>query len=302
MRGHPLLLLLVFSTSQAAPAFWRAGNAGVGRELVLAPETETETTTWSKTPESLPRLALRPGAMQGDGGGFVTSANFFENAANRERYGTSTGGRPYFRPALFWQELLPDGHVCDGGLEFRVNLATGINECRFPTGGVEMELDPERLATAFKQQTAIVRNSKARDDTACLSRQILSAATWGDAALVGRLLRTCWITEAVALPALAEAAARGFTEVVAILLAAGVKPASVVPERPGGKNSLHLACEAGQEATAMQLLEAMSTPAEVGAKSTDGSTFVDLLRAQDMGGIARRLTASLAGRQLDAAL
>jgi len=219
--------------------------------------------------------------------------------AARYSHGAAAGGRSFFRPALFWQELLEDGHVCDAGLEFKMNFETGKNQCRFPTKGMPIEDDAERLAAAVKAQTTVVPESQARDDTEVLSKKLLAAATWGDAELVARLLRTCWVTQSVALPALAEAAARGKEQVTAVLLRAGVDPARVVPGRPSGKNALHLACEAGQEATASLLLDArwMPNSAAVMRRTAAGFTFLELLRNQDMGSVARRLEAALTERQ-----
>lgn len=120
---------------------------------------------------------------------------------------------------------------------------------------------------------------------------LTTAATWGDAAEVGKLLRCCYITHQTALPALAGAASFGYVEVVRLLLQAGCSASATVPGRPGGKNALHVACDAGQEAAAVALVEAMASRSQFEAKDGGGLSAVELLREADMGGIARRLDA-----------
>ena len=204
-------------------------------------------------------------------------------------------GRSYFRPALFWQEIQA-GQLCDGGLEFNMGMGEeGVNKARLPCGDFDLESGgPERLAAAVAAHTVVVPESEARDDSETVSKMLTTSATWGDAAEVGKLLRCCYITQQAALPALAGAASFGYVEVVQVLLQAGCSPSAVVPGRPGGKNALHVAAEAGQEDAAAVLVEAMKTRAEFEAVDGGGRTAAALLRQADMGGICRRLEAKAA--------
>ena len=89
----------------------------------------------------------------------------------------------------------------------------------------------------------VVPETEARPDSETVSKLLATSAAWGNAAEVGKLLRCCYITGTAALPALACAASAGYVEVVELLLQAGCSPSAIVPGRPGGKNSLHVACD-----------------------------------------------------------
>lgn len=206
--------------------------------------------------------------------------------------GGGAGARVYFRPALFWQKVMPD-HVCDSGLDFRLGLEDGgVNRARFAAGDFELEAgEPARLQAAITAQTRVVPAGGERDDRGNVAAKLAAAATWGDAELAAEVIRTCYVTEAMALPCLAEAAAAGSEAVVALLLAAGAGPAAPIPGRPGLKTALHVACEAGCEATARLLVGALASAAELDTRDGSGHTALEALRRADMGGIARRLEA-----------
>lgn len=68
-----------------------------------------------------------------------------------------------------------------------------------------------------------------------------AAAAWGDEVLVRTVLETCWVTAALALPALAEAAKSGHEPVVAALIAAGADGTHPVSDAARGKSALHFA-------------------------------------------------------------
>jgi hypothetical protein len=194
----------------------------------------------------------------------------------------------YFRPALFWQTV-QSWHVADIGLEFKVNLSTGVNQCRFPNT-LNIEENECMLSEAKATATRLVRRVEGREDAAALSKRLRDAATWGDADLLTTLLRSCYVTQDVALPALAEASARGLAPIVDILIAAGVDAGEVIPEL--GKNAFHIACEAGQELVATSLLRSMQSLADVERRTAariGAKTGFELLRLNDLGGIARRL-------------
>jgi hypothetical protein len=171
---------------------------------------------------------------------------------------------------LFWQVIEP-GQVCDGGLDFNMNMGEeGVSKARLACGDFDLESgDPARLAAAVAAHTRVLPESEARDDAAAVSKLLATTATWGDAAEITKLLRVCYVTQIGALPALASAAEYGYAEVVQVLLQAGCSPSAIVPGRRGGKNALHVACEAGHETAVMVLLGAMKTQTEF--ETVDGS-------------------------------
>lgn len=91
----------------------------------------------------------------------------------------------------------------------------------------------------------------------------------------------------------------GHIAVVRVLLDAGVSPTTMVPGRPGGKNPLHIACEAGQEEAAMLLLGSTASLEAVAKPDGKGRAPAELLRQMDMAGIARRLETAAAVRFAD---
>lgn len=200
-----------------------------------------------------------------------------------------------FRPALFFQQL-QTWHVANCALDFRINLTTGVNEARFITE-VWFENIPERLANAKLEATKIVPDADARDDRAAVTKRITDAVAWGDTDQVRMILQTCYVTQACALPALGEAARRGFLDCLTILLNAGVSPSAIVASSASGKkNAFHIACEHGQEECASLLITFMKSMEEVeqSISCTDDGieiTAFELLRGGDMMGMARRLRA-----------
>lgn len=216
----------------------------------------------------------------------------------------------YFRPALFYQPI-QSWHIADSGLEFDLNMTTGINRGRFSTSTRLEDGDPARLEKSIADATKIVPDEQGRGDAAAVMRRITNAATWGDSDQLAYLLRACYVTQSSALPALAEATFRGFDHCVRILLDAGVSPSAPNPTNASGKNALHVACEHGQEACAALLISAMTSPEEVYKVTSSGESAFDFLRKNDLNGMARRLDAharshlhldSTAGGELDASV
>jgi GNAT superfamily N-acetyltransferase len=195
----------------------------------------------------------------------------------------------YFRPALFWQRVRP-WHVADAGLEFRMNFSTRVNEARFPCS---IKMPEARLAALRKEAARIVPDGEGRGDGAALEKRLCDAATWGGD--VAELLRTCYVTRAVAVAALVEAAARGQLGAVRALLAAAGDSRKLAFElHPKyGKNALHAAAERGEEEVLAALVRCAGDAADVYGvrEAAGGLTALGLLRARDMSGIARRVGA-----------
>lgn len=207
----------------------------------------------------------------------------------------------FLRAQLFYQVVQP-WHIADAGLEFKMDLGSGVNYARFPnTLDLNSPDNKEKLKVAVTSSTAIVEERSARGDSAAIQKRLASAATWGRAEELGYLLRSCYVTEADALPALAEAAMRGSAECVELLLQAGVSGCKPIPGSLSNKNALHIACENGQEECARAIIMNVADNDGVleGARSIcmvcrvgdNELTCFDLLRHRDFNGMARRLEA-----------
>ena len=226
-------------------------------------------------------------------------------------------GQMYFRPAIVYQELIPGAHVCDGQLEFKMNFTTGKNMARFGSGTIES--GSARHAEVLARQLTVVPDREARNDSAALGARLDAAASFGDADVVAHLVRTCYVTAALASRALAEASREGHEAAAEALIAAGADPCWQDATR-GGQTAVHAACLRGNEAVAALLLRAVSASggsggggggggnggaaqqeagmepgrarfALCGHTGVGGKSGEDLLREQDMGGAARRLGA-----------
>ena len=126
-------------------------------------------------------------------------------------------------------------------------------------------------------------------DEAEVTKALSQASTWGKAEAVRHLLTSCYCTPASALPALAEAASKGHTDVVAVLLEAKASPAGL----DHGKTAFHRAMEEGQEECARLLIDAMREREEAYIETPAGHTALDLARQQELGGCARRAEAHI---------
>ena len=202
----------------------------------------------------------------------------------------TSSSKCYFKAALYWQRVHA-WHVADAGLEFRMNFTTNVNEARFP-GGVNIENGPpERLAQMRARARKIVPDADGRDDSAALEKRLCDAATWGQHDKIGEILETCYVTRAVAVPALVEAASKGNVECVRELITADAGLAfDVYPKY--GKNAFHAAAERGHEEVLKLLVRCARNRAEIyGIKdSSRRLSAFGLLRANDMSGIARRVS------------
>lgn len=198
----------------------------------------------------------------------------------------------YFRAQLFYQTVQP-WHIVDVGLEFDMNISTGINRARFPNDlALEAPGNEARLAEAIQGSLTIVPPESRRGDESVIRKKLESAVTWGNEDELKYLLRSCYVTEANALPALAEASMRGCEGCVAVLLQAGVSGSATIPNSSANKNALHTACEYGQEECAKLIISSFNNANDIYKTCTSGAdevTCFDLLQRNDMKSMARRL-------------
>lgn len=198
------------------------------------------------------------------------------------------GTKVRFRPQLFYQEVLPQ-HVATADLHFHAALDTGKTYARVPTDR-EYAADGALARAAAR---AVSERDAAGEDQRVLSRALREAATWRDVRALQHLLSSTYCTVAALEEALCEAAAQGHTEHVLLLLDAG----AVARAQPAGKSALHLACEQGAEDCAHALLSAepqlLQLRADVG-----GLTPLEVARANDLGGMARRLAEAFGTQSL----
>ena len=118
--------------------------------------------------------------------------------------------------------------------------------------------------------------------------------TWGKENDVREIIRTCYVTKDVAVPALHEACRFGFLNIVKLLVSA--KTPACTHGAQSGKNALHIACEQGHEEIAKFLISnGFSSRDDVMAKTNvaDGLTPFQILRQNDMGMMAKRLESLL---------
>ena len=197
-----------------------------------------------------------------------------------------------FRPQLFWQEVRPFHQIKYAGLDIKMNFSTGVNQARFVSTVNIEDGSPEAQARVLSGATTIVPKESRIDrrDEDKVSTMITAAATWGKEEEIEYMLRSCYVTEDAALPALSEAAFRGFENCLRVLIKAGVSawkcsPSSLSSE----KNALHVACESGNEKIAKILIDSMPSREKVELVDGNGNTAFDLLRRNDLEGMARRL-------------
>ena len=199
---------------------------------------------------------------------------------------SSTFDKCYFRPSLYFQ-LIKDWQAADAGLEFRMNFTTQQNEGKFPSS---INLSETSLAKCRAEQLHIVPASAARPDGANLSPRLRNAATWNQPEDMEHLLRTCYVTSELALPAFVEAAKRNYLDIIKLLLQAGVKATDV--DSMSGKSAIHVACENGQEDAARLLVLSASSTSNTSTKVDCAiQDAFQVARHNDLGFMARRLEA-----------
>ena len=138
----------------------------------------------------------------------------------------------------------------------------------------------------------IVRMEQQRDDDRKnLLRRIKNAATWDDIDMVKTLLSTCYVTKAIAIPALLEAISNRHEELVRFLVLKAKTPTTEFCSKSMMKNPLHIAAENGHENILNFLLSTISTFNECMIPTADATsqTIIDILRNNDMGMKAKRI-------------
>jgi hypothetical protein len=200
-----------------------------------------------------------------------------------------------FRPQIFYQEI-SSWHACERSLDFKVDVTRGISRAKYITE-IDLENGPEeRLKSAILNATKCVSSDLVKSDVSVVAKKLLAAASWGNSELLGYILRSCYCSVECALPSMLEASRGGFHSCVQILLDAGVPAASIDPQ--SAKTALHAACESGQEEIAALLISKMESLQQVYTKCNFGVdryfTAFDILRSNDMHGVAKRLEAKAA--------
>jgi hypothetical protein len=200
--------------------------------------------------------------------------------------------RCYFRAALYYQPLRP-WHVLDAGLQIRLDVSSGLNYAKFPS---EIDLeggDESRLDNARAMHFRFVSDDQAKPDASIVELRVMNVTSWGDANELEYIIRTCYVTASIGTNALIEACSRGLDKCAEVLLRAGASPTQTSHYRSPTslKSAFHYACENGHEACARLLISHMNTLDECYLPSVSGATGFDLLRKNDLGGMARRLEA-----------
>lgn len=83
----------------------------------------------------------------------------------------------YFRPALIYLPILDD-HVAEAGLDFRINLSTGLKEARFPSN-LDIDVDSERYSTILSELVQCVPDSERKSDFYYVKEELLKLARSG---------------------------------------------------------------------------------------------------------------------------
>lgn len=198
-------------------------------------------------------------------------------------------GQMYFRPAICYQDVTPGVHVCDGQLEFKLNFESGKNQARFGTG-IVIEQDSERYKEIMEKQMHVVDDSEGRGDSEAIRARLMAAGSFGNAEEIEYLIRTCFVTKELASQVLCEIAREGSVESVNVLLKAGASPDYPITQLDN-KTALHFACTGGYEDVAESLIRALPSKESAYLKTSSDKTPFDILRDQDMNGVARRLEA-----------
>ena len=199
----------------------------------------------------------------------------------------------YFRAQPFYQVVSP-WHMAQKGLKFKMDLSTGVSIARIPSK-IDM-LSPDNVdirEIAIQKATVVVPDENGKGDGAALRKRLNSAIPWGNVEELEYILRSCYVTISDAIPALVEAASRGYEKCVEVLLRAGVPGSAPLPHCSSGRNALHMACDNGQESCVKLIMKYSQNIEDIytTCRSPNEMTCFDLLRRNDLGGMARRLEA-----------
>lgn len=186
-------------------------------------------------------------------------------------------GKLRFRASNVYQEVLDD-HLLPAGLEIKMDVATGKNLARLCSG-----------------QSADYAGAK--DNYPMVSAALRQAATMNNAELVRALLATCFYDSATMSPALLEASAKGYADVVTVILAGGMAKADPVAiDAKEGQSALHRAMTNGHEEICKQMIDLLPSADAARPKNIQGLDPFEATREEDMGMVAKRLEKHMAQR------
>lgn len=186
-------------------------------------------------------------------------------------------GKLRFRASTTYQEVLDD-HLLPTGLEIQMDVSSGKNLARLSPG-----------------QSADYAGAK--DNYPMVSAALRQAATTDNASLAKALVATCFYDAATMSPALLEASARGFGDVVDVLLAGGMAKADpVAVDATEGQSALHRAMTNGHEDICKKIIDTLSSAGDARPKNKQGLDPFEATREEDMGMVAKRLEKYLAER------
>merc|ERR1712194_572594 len=121
--------------------------------------------------------------------------------------------------------------------------------------------------------------------------------TANNAKLVRALIATCFYDSASMSPALLEASAKGYADVVDVLLAGGMATADPVAiDAKEGQSALHRAMTNGHEEICTKMIDALPSAEAARPKNKQGLDPFEATREEDLGPVAKRLEKHLAQR------
>lgn len=186
-------------------------------------------------------------------------------------------GKLRFRASSVYQEVLED-HLLPAGLEIQMDVETGKNKARLCSGQV-------------------VDYAGAKDNYPMVSAALRQAATANQPDLVRALVATCFYDAAAMSSALLEASAKGYADVVDVLLAGGMAKADPVAiDATEGQSALHRAMTNGHEEICKKMLDTIPSADAARPKNKQGLDPFEATREEDMGMVAKRLEKHLAQR------
>jgi len=179
-------------------------------------------------------------------------------------------GKLRFRASNVYQEVLED-HCLPAGLEIKMDVGTGKNLARLCSG-----------------QTVDYAGSK--DNYPMVCDALRAAATWNKPDVVKALVATCFYDVASMSPALLEASAKGYPDVVYALLAGGMSKADPVAlDAKEGQSALHRAMMNGHEEICQRMIDTLKSPEAARPLNRQGLDPFAATREEDMGMVAKRM-------------
>ncbi|CAK0788105.1 unnamed protein product [Prorocentrum cordatum] len=189
-------------------------------------------------------------------------------------------GKLRFRASTVYQEVLED-HLLPAGLEIQMDVETGRNKARLCPGQV-------------------VDYVGATDNYPMVAAALRQAATANKPDLVRALVATCFYDSAAMSSALLEASAKGYADVVDVLLVGGMAKANPVAiDATEGHSALHRAMTNGHEDICKKMIDGLPSADLARPKNKQGLDPFEAAREEDLGMVAKRLEKHLAERFKD---